>query len=127
MRYRIINGANLLHTIREKIINYILNLQGLNGKIYLKPIHVVIVKKGNSVRKYVYVNRYWWKIKYSGKRSRTSKVKWKYLGKSIPLSEEYGLKFKIVGNDIIIDEKSLMKLREVLGDILEKFNIIKEY
>jgi len=127
MRYRIINGANLLHTIREKIINYILNLQGLNGKIYLKPIHVVIVKKGNSVRKYVYVNRYWWKIKYSGKRSRTSKVKWKYLGKSIPLSEEYGLKFKIVGNDIIIDEKSLMKLREILGDILEKYNIIKEY
>ncbi|OYT56540.1 MAG: hypothetical protein B6U76_03405 [Desulfurococcales archaeon ex4484_217_2] len=127
MRYRIINGANLLHTIREKIINYILNLQGLNGKIYLKPMHVVIVKKGNSVRKYVYVNRYWWKIKYSGKRGRTSKVKWKYLGKSIPLSEEYGLKFKIVGNDIIIDEKSLMKLREVLGDILEKFNIIKEY
>ena len=127
MRYRIINGANLLHTIREKIINYILNLQGLNGKIYLKPMHVVIVKKGNSVRKYVYVNRYWWKIKYSGKRSRTSKVKWKYLGKSIPLSEEYGLKFKIVGNDIIIDEKSLMKLREILGDILEKYNIIKEY
>ena len=127
MRYRIINGANLLHTIREKIINYILNLKGLNGKIYLKPIHVVIVKKGNSVRKYVYVNRYWWKIKYSGKKSRTSKVKWKYLGKSIPLPKEYGLKFKIVGNDIIIDEKSLMKLREVLGDILEKFNIIKEY
>jgi len=127
MRYRIINGANLLHTIREKIINYIPNLQGLNGKIYLKPIHVVIVKKGNSVRKYVYVNRYWWKIKYSGKRSRTSKVKWKYLGKSIPLSKEYGLRFKIVGNDIIIDEKSLMKLREILGDILEKYNIIKEY
>jgi len=127
MRYRIINGANLLHTIREKIINYILNLEDLDEKIYLKPMHVVIVKKGNSVKKYVYVNRYWWKIKYSGKRSRTSKVKWKYLGKSMPLSEEYGLKFKIVGNDIIIDEKSLMKLREILGDILEKYNIIKEY
>ncbi len=127
MRYRIINGANLLHTIREKIINHILNLEGLNGKIYLKPIHVVIVKKDNSVRKYVYVNRYWWKIKYSGKKNRTSKVKWKYLGKSIPLSEEYALKFKIVGNDIIIDEKSLMKLREILGDILERYNIIRGY
>ena len=126
MNYRIVNGANLLHIIREKIMNNVFNLKSSNGKIYLKPIHVVVVRKGVHVKKYVYVNRYWWKIKYNGKRNNTSKVKWKYLGKSIPLAKEYGLKFKIVENDIIIDELSFIRLKEMLGEILERYEIIKE-
>jgi len=126
MNYRIINGAKLLHVIREKIVNAIYNSENMNERVYLKPIHIVVVKKKNSIRKYVYVNRYWWKIKYDGKRKSTSKVKWKYLGKSMPLPKEYGLKFKIVDNDIIIDEKSFAKLREILGSILEKYEVVKE-
>ena len=123
MNYRILGGAKLLDRIREKVSN---EIHSLNGKVYLKPVHIVVVKKSGLTKKYVYINRYWWRIKYSGKRKSTSKIKWKYLGKSISIKNEYGLKFKIIGNDIVIDEKSLTKLREILGDLIEEYEIVKE-
>lgn len=126
MGLRIIRGAELLHEIRRKIVNNVLSLETLGGKIYLKPMHIVVVRKGNNVRKYVYINRYWWKIAYNGKKGHVSKIKWKYLGKRNSHIKDYELRFKIVGEDIIIDEKSFVKLREILGDILRKYDIIKE-
>ncbi len=124
---KIIHGAKLLPKIRERLAKLIMRNNELarGEKLYLKPVHIVIVKKGSTVKKYVYISRYWWRIKYKGKKNKVSQIKWKYLGKNISQAN-FNIKFKVENNDIIIDEENLEKLKELLNSELKKYIIVKE-
>ncbi len=127
MKIKIIHGAKLLPKIRERLAKIIMRRNEVPGeeRLYLKPVHIVIVKKGNTVKKYVYISRYWWRIKYRGKKDKVSQIKWKYLGKNIH-RKSFDIKFKIENDDIIIDEKNLERLKELLNSELEKYTVVKE-
>ncbi len=90
---------------------------------YLKPLHIVVKRFGNEQRTYYYIGRYWWKIVYAGKKGKTSKVKWIYIGREKPMElRTYpdpppnpldGLRFYVVGNDIVIDKRTYERYRWV--------------
>lgn len=50
----------------------------------LKPVHMVVKKTPLGKVKYLYFGRYWYRVVYTGKTGRTSRVKWVYLGKNKP-------------------------------------------
>ncbi|MCD6488498.1 MAG: hypothetical protein J7K21_04665 [Desulfurococcales archaeon] len=58
----------------------------ISGKgYYLKPVHIVVKKSRTGIPvKYIYYGRYWYRIKYIGKRSGTSRIKWTYIGRYKP-------------------------------------------
>ncbi|MET1101789.1 MAG: hypothetical protein ABWW69_04855 [Pyrodictiaceae archaeon] len=115
---RIINGIRIIKDFMEK---YKRELYAYNSMIsetgyYLKPVHIVVRTMPNGEkRSYYYYGRYWWKIVYIGKRGRTSRIKWKYLGKRKPLElSKYpepppnpleGLSYYVQDNDIIVRKK----------------------
>ena len=51
---------------------------------YLKPVHIVVKKVKDEVRVYRYYGRYWWRVKYLGKKTGRSVIKWVYIGKEKP-------------------------------------------
>ncbi len=89
---------------------------------YLKPVHIVSRSVGGVKRTYYYVGRYWWRLEYAGKRGKTSKVRWRYVGREKPpdLPEPppnplEGLRFYAVGNDVYLDRKTFEKYRWVFA------------
>jgi hypothetical protein len=120
---RVKNGRFYLEKALEEYIRLIYRYNTLIRETgyYLKPVHIVTKKTNDGKKTYIYIGRYWWKIKYVGKRGRTSRIKWIYVGKEKPAElKDYpdppyhplaGLKVVIDGNDVLIDEKTLRKYR----------------
>ncbi len=73
----------------ELLRSYTLELYKYNSMIrdrgfYLKPKHVVVKNTREGKVKYIYLGRYWYTIKYIGKRAGVSRIKWIYVGKEKP-------------------------------------------
>lgn len=50
--------------------------------VYLKPVHIVVKKRGDAVVVYHYYGKYWYRIRYE-----KGKLKWIYLGRERPLPD----------------------------------------
>ncbi len=74
--------ASLLEEYKRAIYRYNSMIRGTG--YYLKPIHVVVKHDTSGEKKYIYVGRYWWRVVYVGKKGKTSRVKWIYVGKEKP-------------------------------------------
>ncbi len=123
---RVVNGRKALKTILE---SYVRELYQYNSVIkdtgfYLKPVHIVVKKTSGGKRYYYYYGRYWWRIVYAGKKGRTSRVKWKYYGKSKPRelagypdpprNPLEGVKVVVEGDDIIVSIEQFNRIKRFL-------------
>jgi hypothetical protein len=100
-------------------------------RYYLKPVHIVIKKRGNGHKiKYYYYGRYWYKIeKNKGRKG----IKWVYIGREKPepslpdppRNPLEGLAIKINGNEIAIlsGNKYIYK---IINDVLSSSRTIAE-
>jgi len=74
---------------------------------------------------YQYIGRYWWKISYCGKRGKTSRVCWKYVGREKPKELQdlpdpppnplSGLHYIVDGDDVILDERMYERFKWVFS------------
>lgn len=131
MYVRIVNGKQRLKEIMDNFLkslyNYNASIRGLG--YYLKPYHVVVYKSRYGTKKYYYYGRYWYRVKYVGKKGKTSIVKWEYVGKNKPdkrLPDPpphplEGIVFLIEGEDIIMREVDYVKV----GKLFEGLKIVK--
>ena len=83
-----IEEYNLLNSLIEKYKNELYAYNTLIKKygFYLKPYHIVVKYSRDKKIKYIYYGRYWYRLKYIGKRGSTSKVKWVYIGSEKPIN-----------------------------------------
>jgi len=84
--------AKLERVLRDIMDRYMTELYRYNELIksygyYLKPMHIVTRRTSNGIRRYYYFGKYWYKLSYEGKRGKTSRVKWIYVGRNKPLPE----------------------------------------
>ena len=117
----VFNGVEI---IREIVSEYLKILSEYNKLVYkmgyyLKPKHVVYKKTSMGRVKYVYYGRYWWKLAYDGKRGKTSRVKWIYIGltrpEGVPNPPENpleGLKVRIAGCDVVLDREVYERFKD---------------
>lgn len=70
-----------LEELRRLIYRYNERLRGTG--YYLKPVHIVTKRVDGDRRRYVYVGRYWWRLRATSGR-RGSRVKWSYIGREMP-------------------------------------------
>ncbi len=120
---RIINGRARLVKAMDDFLKSIYEYNSIVRKkgYYLKPYHVVVRKTKGGVRRYYYYGRYWYRVRYVGKKGRTSIVKWEYVGKSKP--EESlpdppsnpleGIVFLVEGEDVILREEDYHKIKDL--------------
>ena len=118
-----------LRAVRAALERYLRQLYSYNSMarrhgVYLKPVHVVVRSVGGVRRTYYYVGRYWWRVEYAGKSGRTSRLRWRYLGREKPreLSGSLpdpppnpleGLSFYAVGDDVYVSEEVYQRFRWV--------------
>lgn len=74
--------ARLLEEYKRDLYSY--NSMIRETGYYLKPVHIVVKNTVDGRKRYVYVGRYWWRIVYTGKKGKTSRIKWIYVGKEKP-------------------------------------------
>ncbi len=127
-RYRVRGG---LYAVKKLLSAYVRSLYRYNQLVrgrgyYLKPIHTVTRRLPDGTRiVYQYIGRYWWKISYCGKKGRTSRVCWKYVGREKPkeLSDLpdpppnplVGLRYRVEGDDVILDEDDYERFKWVFA------------
>ncbi len=83
---------------------------------YLKPVHVVYKRVGDTRVKYLYFSRYWYRLV-----KKDGKLLWIYVGKEKPdphlpdppLSPFEGFSVIVDNNDILVDEGTYRALREL--------------
>ncbi len=85
-------GVERYYEFQRILDEYKLKLYRYNRSIrrlgyYLKPVHIVYKRSLGRVVKYVYYGRYWYRLEYVGKKGRTSRIKWVYVGREKPLPE----------------------------------------
>jgi hypothetical protein len=117
-RLRVYNGYQAVRAILEDYLRLIYQYNSLisGTGFYLKPIHIVTRRAPDGTRRrYVYIGRYWWRISYRGKKGRTSRIQWRYVGKEKPpelrdypdppQTPLHGLRFALDSSqkDVIID------------------------
>jgi len=75
-------GVSKAREVIEKLARtvYKYNTEISSSGYYLKPVHYVYYKNPLENRVYAYIAKYWWKLSYIGKKGRTSKIKWFYVG-----------------------------------------------
>jgi len=81
------NPEEIFKKINLVLSDYLIEIYDYNNiakqkGFYLKPVHIVVKKKGDKKIKYYYYGRYWYKIEY--RKGKGSKIKWIYMGKSKP-------------------------------------------
>lgn len=112
--------ASLLEEYKRAIYRYNSMIRGTG--YYLKPMHVVVKHSASGEKKYTYVGRYWWRVVYVGKKGKTSRVKWIYVGKEKPAElKDYpdppnhilvGFSFIVLnGRDILVREDVFKRYR----------------
>ena len=109
----------LLEEFKRKIYKYNSLIAGTG--FYLKPTHIVVKRTPAGVKRYIYIGRYWWSLEYRGRKGKTSRVKWVYVGTEKPAklagypdppsSPLIGLSLVVEGDDIILDEETYRKFR----------------
>ncbi len=94
---------------------------------YLKPMHVVVKRSSKGRIEYIYYGRYWWEVKYIGKKGKTSRVKWLYRGNikprglpEPPLNPLTGISVRIEADDLIFDRQVFEEHRDFILSILCK-------
>jgi hypothetical protein len=124
-RVRIVNGLEAVEKLLEEYRRLLYRYNSLVSSkgYYLKPVHVVVRDTPYGRKKYVYIGRYWWKVKYAGKKGSTSKVKWTYVGREKPREllgypdpphhPLIGLSYIVDGRDVILELKKYEKFRWV--------------
>ncbi len=129
---RIRGGASYFNKLLEEYIQMIYRYNSVIRETgyYLKPVHIVTKHTSDGKKTYIYVGRYWWRIKYVGKRGKTSRIKWMYIGRVKPPElRDYpdppqhplvGLTVAIDGDDLLVDEKALRKYRWVFEPLLKQ-------
>ncbi len=125
---KVFGGAKRAREVIEEYLNELYKYNEAIKKygIYLKPIHVVTRRTKGSVKRYYYFGRYWYKVIYSGKSGRISKVKWIYVGKEKPIREMPDpppnplelYKMEIENDNVCLYMNSI----ELLKKVLELFN-----
>lgn len=121
MLIRIINGRRRLAEIMDEFMRmlYEYNSRIRSSGYYLKPYHVVTRRTPYGTKRYYYYGRYWYRVKYVGKKGKTSLVKWEYVGKTKP-DEKLpdppnhpleGVVFLVEGEDVIMREEDYRRLR----------------
>ncbi len=122
--------------VRKLLDQYLKDLYNYNSLIsrygfYLKPVHIVVRNTSDGKRRYYYYGRYWWKIEYVGKKKKTSKIRWRYVGREKPRELSgipdpprnpfEGLVYQVRGEDIIISKRVFERFKWLFRD-----NVIEE-
>ncbi|RLG80327.1 MAG: hypothetical protein DRO09_03290 [Thermoprotei archaeon] len=119
---RIRNGYNVIMSLyapfRSRIYRY--NSEIRDSGYYLKPVHLVYKSIRGRRVKYVYFGRYWYRVVRKG-----GSIKWIYVGRDKPdphlpdppLSPFEGIGIAILGDDVVVDEKTYMVLKKI-ADLL---------
>ncbi len=121
------NTGDLFKRINLVLSDYLVQIYDYNNiakqkGYYLKPVHIVVKKKGDQKIKYYYYGRYWYKIEY--KKGKGSRIKWIYMGKSKPDPELpdppknplEGLVVRVSEDSIVINAPSEEVFRLIFGD-----------
>ncbi len=131
--YRIIGARKYFEGLVEqyKLSIYRYNESIKNTGYYLKPVHMVYRKdQEGRTRIYYYVAKYWWHVSYVGRRGKTSRVKWIYVGSRMPYHPDLmvnppppspleGIAYSLDGEDVIMTEKNYRRVK----DLLEGFRV----
>ena len=122
MTVRVVGGRERLKRIVEEFLRELYDYNSVVKQYgyYLKPYHVVTYKTASGVKKYYYYGRYWYKVRYVGKKGRTSLVKWEYVGREKPLRElpdppRHPLEdtvFLVEGEDVLLRDEDYLRLKE---------------
>jgi hypothetical protein len=125
---RVVGGLNAFKAVLELYLRklYEYNTLARRYGVYLKPVHIVVRVVGAEKRTYYYVGRYWWRIEYAGKQGRTSRLRWKYIGREKPAELKdvlpdpprnplEGLKFYAIGDDVVVDRETYEKFSWVFA------------
>ncbi|MET1128429.1 MAG: hypothetical protein ABWW70_03845 [Thermoproteota archaeon] len=127
-KVRVVGGVRKLRALLDeelrKIYSYNAQIRGTG--FYLKPWHVVKKRTSRGERLYIYIGRYWWRLAYVGKRGRTSRIRWTYVGRSKPQELSgypdppptalEGIRIAVEGDDIVMNREDYEKLSRVLGE-----------
>ena len=120
-RLRVIGGLRAVEAIIEEYKRMIYQYNSLiaGTGYYLKPMHIVTRRTESGYKRYIYIGRYWWKVSYAGKKGKTSRIRWIYIGRDKPPElQNYpdpprhpieGLRFVAEGEDIILDERTYQR------------------
>ena len=129
---KVLGGRRLVEKImdefRRKLYSYNSSIRSTG--YYLKPMHVVVRSTSSGKRTYLYFGRYWWRLKYVGKRGRTSLVKWFYVGKmkppnlpDPPVNPLEGISLVIEGEDVVLSKEHYKVFKERVTDILDDLEL----
>ncbi len=122
MTVRVVGGRKVLKKIMEDFLHELYRYNSIVKRYgyYLKPYHMVTYRSSSNVKRYYYYGRYWYKVRYTGKKGKTSLVKWEYVGRTKPLQQlpdppKHPLEntvFLVEGDDVLLRDEDYLRLKE---------------
>ncbi len=126
--YRVIGARRHFERLVEKykVEIYRYNEFIKNTGYYLKPVHMVYKRdRDGRLRVYRYVAKYWWRIFYIGRRGKTSRIKWIYVGSRMPYHPDLmlnppppspfeGIGYAVEGEDVLLTDEAYRRVKSLL-------------